>query len=125
MPTSIFLTLSALCDDLDSAVRALEPGEAQDRFSALVQRLDAAIDRTIGFEHPVTHEEEDEMTDFHAQLALDYFQARPANERTVETLRGIVEHVCATYALSPEESARVQEAARHEAQRRGLLREKR
>jgi hypothetical protein len=34
--TTIFRTLCDLCDDLDRAVRALEPGAVQDRFRALV-----------------------------------------------------------------------------------------
>ena len=39
MALSIFSALCALCDDLDSAVRALEPGEVQDRLSVLVLRI--------------------------------------------------------------------------------------
>jgi hypothetical protein len=38
-------------------VLALEPGEAQDRLMVLVQRLDEAIDRTIGLEEATAHEE--------------------------------------------------------------------
>lgn len=56
MPQSIFTTLCDICDDLDSLVRSLEPGPAQDRFSTLVQRLDEAIDRTVGLEQPVPQE---------------------------------------------------------------------
>jgi hypothetical protein len=59
MPTSIFRTLCALCDDLDRAVHTLEPGPTQDRFAALVQRLDETIDRTVGLEQPMTQEESD------------------------------------------------------------------
>jgi hypothetical protein len=58
MPLSIFRALCALCDDLDSAVRALEPGEVQDRFSALVQRLDEVVDLTVGLEQPMPPEED-------------------------------------------------------------------
>jgi hypothetical protein len=59
MAPSIFQTLVNVCDDLDRAVRALEPGPQQDRFSALVQRLDEAIDRTIGLEQPLPPEEDE------------------------------------------------------------------
>jgi hypothetical protein len=59
MALSIFSALCAICDDLDSAVRALEPGAVQDRFAVLVLRLDEAIDRTIGLEQPMTPEEPD------------------------------------------------------------------
>ena len=48
--TSIFRTLCHIADGLDSAVRSLEPGVVQDRFMVLLQRLDEAIDRTIGLE---------------------------------------------------------------------------
>ena len=58
MAASLFLTLDAICDDLDSAVRALEPGPLRDRFTVLIQRLDDAIDRTIGLEEPVPPDED-------------------------------------------------------------------
>jgi hypothetical protein len=63
------------------------------------------------------------MAGFHIQLALDYLRGRAIAERTTDTLRGIVAHVCTTYALSAEESARVQDGALQHARQRGLVRE--
>ena len=57
MAASIFRALCDICNDLDHTVLALEPGEAQDRLMVLVQRLDEAIDRTIGLEEATAHEE--------------------------------------------------------------------
>jgi hypothetical protein len=50
MEPSIFTTLCDLVDELDTYVRDLEPGSVRDRLAHLVQRLDSAIDRTIGLE---------------------------------------------------------------------------
>jgi hypothetical protein len=60
---SIFTTLCALSDDLDRAVRALEPGPQQDRLHALIQRLDVVIERTIGLEHATPYGEEEARHD--------------------------------------------------------------
>ena len=57
MTPSIFSTLCDICDALDRAVRTLESSEAQDRFMVLVQRLDDAIDRTLGLEQATAEEE--------------------------------------------------------------------
>jgi hypothetical protein len=47
---SIFSVLTDICHEFDHAVRALEPGPVQERFAALVARLDEACDLTVGEE---------------------------------------------------------------------------
>jgi|RhiMetdeSRZDD1v2_1073273.scaffolds.fasta_scaffold930461_3 hypothetical protein len=61
------------------------------------------------------------MLSYHTRLALEYFQARPRNERSPGILRGIVTHVCLRYALSAEATQAVQAEALREAQRRGFF----
>ena len=43
----------------------------------------------------------------YAPLVLDYFRARPGNERTEATLRAIVAHVGAVNALTTEDQAQL------------------
>jgi hypothetical protein len=50
MPHSIFVTLCDILDEFDAYVRELPLGPDADRLGALVHRLDAVIDRTIGLE---------------------------------------------------------------------------
>jgi hypothetical protein len=50
MEPSIFSTLCDIVDAFDAYVRDLDPGPAYDHLSALVQRFDSVIDRTIGLE---------------------------------------------------------------------------
>jgi hypothetical protein len=56
MPPSIFVTLCDILDDFDAYVRDLPLGPDADRLGALVRRLDAVIDRTIGLD-PAQEEE--------------------------------------------------------------------
>lgn len=63
------------------------------------------------------------MLTYHAQLSLDYLQGRPTAEWTPQTLRGIVAHICAVYALSEAACSGVQAEALQAAERRGLVRE--
>jgi hypothetical protein len=50
MQPSIFSQLCDICDEFDTYVRDLEPGPVRDHLSALVQRFDSVIDKTIGLE---------------------------------------------------------------------------
>ena len=60
MEESIFSTLCDLADELSRLERAMEPGTITDRLQAIVERLDAVIDRTVGIEPCMpTHEEEE------------------------------------------------------------------
>lgn len=56
MPPSIFVALCDILDDFDAYVRDLPLGPDADRLGALVRRLDAVIDRTIGLD-PAQEEE--------------------------------------------------------------------
>jgi hypothetical protein len=60
---------------------------------------------------------------YETKLSLEYFAARNLADRTAATLTAIVQHVCATNALSPSTAAVVQEEAHTLARHRGLLRE--
>ena len=61
------------------------------------------------------------MPTFHVQLTLEWFQAQATADRTEAKLASIAAHVCETYALSPDETAWVQEQAVVQARRRFLL----
>jgi hypothetical protein len=57
---TIFSDLCDVCNDLDHAVLALDPGPVQEQLEQLVARLDALIDRTIGLEVPLPLSPDDE-----------------------------------------------------------------
>jgi hypothetical protein len=55
---TIFEALCAINDDFAGIAMRMEPGPEKDRLEALVQRLDAVIDRTIGVHEVELHAEE-------------------------------------------------------------------
>jgi hypothetical protein len=68
------------------------------------------------------HHKERRMSEpFYVQLVLDYFAARPCQERTMTTFQGILQHVVHTYALLPSIVAAVEARALEVARARGYL----